>query len=688
MIDALGTIVSSITLPTRRGAEGVLTTAMEATLSVAASAGVSVSDVNAIGIGIPGTVDPQRGTVRYAVNVGIGHDDVELGARLAGELGCAVHVENDVRAAALGADWYLANKNGAVNDLAYLSIGTGIAAGYVERGQLRRGTTLVAGEIGHIPIDPSGPLCACGQIGCIEAISSGSAIERLWPTEKGTSAGELHRAASEGDPVAWRLWAGVIAGLSRAVLLLALTWDPEVIVLSGGVASLGDALRGRDCGSSRDRRPPIRVPRLARPRIEDADHRAVGRSRSDRSRSRRARRRTGAAAMTSLEVRGGMVQVDAACIAAHVFVDGALITSVGPTDAKRAEHVVDAADCSVLPGFVDLQVNGAVGVDLTTQPERIGEVAVFLAECGVTSFMPTVISSSPLQTADAIAVMREWSGAGDLDRGVQSGSRSLGVHLEGPFLNPIRPGAHPLQHVRPPSLAEARGWSRETGVAMVTIAPELPGALSVIGRLVENGVSVCAGHTDANASEIRAAVAAGLGGATHLFNAMGAMSARLPGPAGAILVDPDLIAGLIVDGLHVDPVMVRLAWQMLGPDRLALVSDSISALGLPHGTYSIGDTAVVVDDSGARTSDGVLAGSVLRFDEGLRKLIAFTGCELTEASVSASATPARLARQHDIGWLTPGYRADIVVIDEDHRVVVTIVGGRVVFDPQRRCSIT
>lgn len=243
VIDALGTVVASIALPTRRGAEGVLATAMEATLSVAASAGVAVNDVDAIGIGIPGTVDPQRGTVRYAVNVGIGHDDVDLGARLAGELGCAVHVENDVRAAALGADWYLANKNGAVNDLAYLSIGTGIAAGYVECGQLRRGTTLVAGEIGHIPIDPSGPLCACGQTGCIEAISSGSAIERLWPTEKGTSAGELHRAASEGDLVARRLWAGVIAGLSRAVLLLALTWDPEVIVLSGGVASLGDVLR-------------------------------------------------------------------------------------------------------------------------------------------------------------------------------------------------------------------------------------------------------------------------------------------------------------------------------------------------------------------------------------------------------------------------------------------------------------
>ena len=243
VIDEFGNVVASIVLPTRPGPEGVVSTAMEAMTSVVEAAALSVSEVDAVGIGIPGTVDPARGTVRYAVNVGIGHDDVELGARLSEELALAVHVENDVRAAALGADWYLSNEHGAVSDLAYLSIGTGIAAGYVERGQLRRGTSLVAGEIGHIPIDPHGPPCACGQIGCIEAIASGSAIERMWPSEKGSSAGELYRAAAGGDPAAARLWAGVIGGLSRAVLLLALTWDPQLIVLSGGVASLGDVLR-------------------------------------------------------------------------------------------------------------------------------------------------------------------------------------------------------------------------------------------------------------------------------------------------------------------------------------------------------------------------------------------------------------------------------------------------------------
>lgn len=384
--------------------------------------------------------------------------------------------------------------------------------------------------------------------------------------------------------------------------------------------------------------------------------------------------------MTSLAIRGGVVYIDANCVDGDVVVDGTRITAVGPSLRDRCAHVVDATDCSVLPGFVDLQVNGAVGVDLTTQPERIGEVAAYLVQCGVTSFMPTVISSPASDMGAAIAEIHKWSHGG------RPAARSLGVHLEGPFLNPTRAGAHPLRHLRPPSLAEVQGWRSDAGVAMVTLAPELPGALSVVEQLVGSGVSVCAGHTAADTEELTAAVAAGVRGVTHLFNAMGPMSARSPGPGGATLAHPALIAGLIVDGLHVDPTMVRVAWRALGPSRLALVSDAISALGLPPGACSIGDTSVVVDITGARTAEGVLAGSVLRFDEAVRNLMAFTGCGLSEASLSASATPARLAQRRDIGRLASGYSADIVVLDGSGQVVVTVVDGCVVFDPQQRCT--
>jgi N-acetylglucosamine-6-phosphate deacetylase len=384
--------------------------------------------------------------------------------------------------------------------------------------------------------------------------------------------------------------------------------------------------------------------------------------------------------MTSLAIWGGVVHADAEHTDADVLVEDGRVVAVELHRAHHAGPTVDATGCSVLPGFVDLQVNGAVGVDLTTEPERVGEVAAFLVRCGVTSFMPTVISSSADTIADAIAVTHEWS------HDARPAARSLGLHIEGPFLNTARAGAHPVQHLRDPSLAEVRDWRSDTGVGMVTIAPELPHALVVIEYLVANGVAVCAGHTAATADDMIAAVAAGVRGVTHLFNAMGPMTARIPGPAGATLTDPALIAGLIVDGLHVDPVMVRLAWQALGPSRIALVTDAIAALGLPHGAYSVGDTAVVVDETGARTTSGVLAGSVLRFDQAVRNVIALTGCTLSEASLSASATPGRLAGRADIGRLAPGYVADIVVLDEQLEIVVTIVDGRVVFDPQQRCS--
>jgi N-acetylglucosamine-6-phosphate deacetylase len=384
--------------------------------------------------------------------------------------------------------------------------------------------------------------------------------------------------------------------------------------------------------------------------------------------------------VTTLAVEGGRVLLDASWVDGPITIEGPRIDAVDRPTRDHNVATLDAGGCSVVPGFVDVQVNGALGIDLTSQPDRIGEVAEYLVQCGVTSFMPTVISCSARTATRAITAMRQWSHEG------RPAARSLGVHLEGPFLNPAKAGAHPPHRLRPPSVADARGWHRDDGVAMVTLAPELPGALDVIEELVEHGVTVCAGHTEATDAELSVAVATGLRGVTHLFNAMTAMSARNPGPAGATLADPALIAGLIVDGLHVDRAMVRLAWRALGPRRVALVSDAVAALGMGFGAYAIGDTDVVVDETGVRTAQGVLAGSVLRLDEAVRNVIAFTGCSLEEASTAASATPARLAQRPELGRLGPGLTADLVLLDEAHRVVATVVDGRVVFDPQHRCT--
>lgn len=362
---------------------------------------------------------------------------------------------------------------------------------------------------------------------------------------------------------------------------------------------------------------------------------------------------------------------------------GGLITAIGDSsgDVTSNGPVLDATGCHVIPGFIDLQVNGAVGVDLTTEPNRVDEVAEFLLRCGVTSFQPTIISSVASQTWMAIDVLGRWNRE---RRPGSTRARSLGVHLEGPFLQQSRRGAHPLQNVRPPSVDEVEAWVGAAAVSMMTLAPESPGAIDVIHTLVAHGIVVSAGHTDMTAHDLDTATRAGLSGATHLFNAMGPMSARAPGPAGAVLDSGSLVAGLIADGVHVDPSMVRLAWRALGPDRIALVTDAIAATGLGDGRYVVGDTEVVVRGAQARTIDGVLAGSVMQYDAALRNLIAMTGCTIAEASSAASSTPARWMRRDDIGRLAVGARADLVLLDDQLEVVATVIDGRLAYDPHVR----
>ena len=338
---------------------------------------------------------------------------------------------------------------------------------------------------------------------------------------------------------------------------------------------------------------------------------------------------------------------------------------------------IDASNCFVLPGFVDVQLNGGWGVDFTTEPEGVHDVARRLPATGVTSFAPTVISCSPAVTARAVTLLAPP------ERAIPGSARNVGVHLEGPFLNPQRRGAHPVQHLRPPDPAEAAAWSARAGVTLVTLAPEVAGAGIVIDQLVGAGVAVSAGHTAMTGDELGDAVGRGLAGATHLYNAMGPFSSREPNTVGAVLTHPTLISGLIVDGIHVHPTMVHAAWRCLGPHQIALVTDAISALGLGHGRFRVGDAHVTVDGAGARVSRDVLAGSVLTMDQAVRNLITFTGCTLAEASTAASTTPARLIGRTDLGAIGVGRRADVVVLDRRLHVMETMIDGTFSKDLQR-----
>lgn len=362
----------------------------------------------------------------------------------------------------------------------------------------------------------------------------------------------------------------------------------------------------------------------------------------------------------ALRVRGGSVDITIA--------DGRVARSAD------AGEVLDARGLHVLPGLLDLQVNGAAGIDLTHEPDRLWEVAAALPRYGVTGFLPTVISSDPAARSRARAVLAAGAPPG------WAGAIPLGLHLEGPMIAPDRAGAHPPRWLTAPSLALVDGWSRADGVAMVTLAPELPGALDVVAALAERGVVVAVGHTEATPEQVRAAADRGARAVTHLGNAMPPLAGRAPGPVAGALADPRLTVGVIADGHHLHPATVAAFAQALGPARLLAVTDCTAALGMADGPARLGDQEVVVRQGTVRLADGTLAGSAAALPDCLRLLRAATGCSLGEAVAAATTVPAALLDDPSRGTLAPGARGDLVLVDDDLSVVATVVGGRVLHD--------
>jgi N-acetylglucosamine-6-phosphate deacetylase len=375
-----------------------------------------------------------------------------------------------------------------------------------------------------------------------------------------------------------------------------------------------------------------------------------------------------------LVVAGGSVIGPAVAIEpGDVVMRDGRVTAVGgagEVDRPLDAAVIDATGCWVAAGFIDVQLNGGHGIDLTTEPDRADELGGYLPRYGVTSFVPTIITCDDDQRA---AALRWWARRD----GAAAGAVALGLHLEGPMLSPARRGAHPAGLLRDPTMALIDGWDRANGVLLATVAPELPGADECIAALAARGVVVSIGHTDCTAEQFAAGRVAGATYVTHLFNAMRPFSHRDPGPIGATLADDRVVAGLICDGIHVDPVAVRMAWRALGPDRLNLVTDAVAVLGAEPGESRLGAVEVTVDERGVRTAGGVLAGSDLSLDRAVRNLVAFTGCSVPDALATVTATPARLLGLTDRGRLVPGARADVTVLDGDLAVVATIVGGEV-----------
>jgi N-acetylglucosamine-6-phosphate deacetylase len=344
------------------------------------------------------------------------------------------------------------------------------------------------------------------------------------------------------------------------------------------------------------------------------------------------------------------------------------VGNVGQLPAPRLDAEI------VSPGLVDLQVNGAFGLEVGGDGRALRALAGRLPSTGVTTFLPTAVSSGP---ADYRAL-----GAALADARGGAGARMPGLHLEGPLLSPARAGAHRVGEIAGAGATIDDVLDDLLGVGavrVVTLAPERPGALALIHRLHKAGVTVSLGHTDATFEQMVAGIDAGATLVTHLFNAMSPLHHRAPGAVGAALADDRITIMLIADGVHVHPAALNVALRSKGSDRVALVTDAIAAAGAPPGRYALAGVEVISDGQTARLADGTLAGSTLTLDRAVRMMAGVAGARLEDALAMASSVPAAAIGLGDVGRIAVGQLADLALWSAAMEVTATIVGGQVAF---------
>jgi N-acetylglucosamine-6-phosphate deacetylase len=338
----------------------------------------------------------------------------------------------------------------------------------------------------------------------------------------------------------------------------------------------------------------------------------------------------------------------------------------------------DFGDSVMAPGYVDLHIHGSAGYDVMDDTvEALPAIEQLLARHGVTSYFPTTVTA-PMDTtlhalerlANAIEKRERSNGDGKIR------PLPLGIHLEGPFISHARRGVHPQENLLAPTMPLFEQFWQAAGgrIRMMTIAPELEDATEVIAEAARRGVCVSLGHSDADFAAAERGIAAGARHATHTFNAMRPLDHRSPGILGAVLTDPRVSADIIADGVHLDPAIVKLFADAKGATQTVLITDAISATGMPEGRYRLGSFEVDVRD-GKCMVDGKLAGSVLTMDRAVRNLARFAEWDLSRAVAAASQNPARVARIANKGVLTVGADADFVVLNSEGEVLRTFVGG-------------
>ncbi|HXM58063.1 MAG TPA: N-acetylglucosamine-6-phosphate deacetylase [Candidatus Dormibacteraeota bacterium] len=364
--------------------------------------------------------------------------------------------------------------------------------------------------------------------------------------------------------------------------------------------------------------------------------------------------------MTREVLGGSVVGPNGGLRCATIVIEAGRVASVelaGPGDGEEI----------IVPGFIDLQVNGFSGHDAIDGPDAIRAISEELPRTGVTGFLPTLISRPLREGRRFVRAVAEAAAPG---------ARVLGAHVEGPFLDPAHRGAHEERCLMPPTESNV-SFVLEEPPRLLTLAPELEGGLEAVRRLAGAGVVVSAGHSGATYDEGLAAIEAGVRFATHLFNTMPPLHHRAPGLIGAVLDDPRVTAGIIADGIHVHPSLVAIAGCAKGPRGLALTTDQVAAAGRPPGRYLLAGLEVTREGDAVRLDDGTLAGSAATMDLLLRRAAEQFG--LHRAVAMASRTPARVLGLGGLGRVAAGCDADLVVLGPDLRVRRTLVAGRTVY---------
>jgi N-acetylglucosamine-6-phosphate deacetylase len=373
-------------------------------------------------------------------------------------------------------------------------------------------------------------------------------------------------------------------------------------------------------------------------------------------------------------IRNCRLASDPGAMPTDILIEGSKIAAIGIRDSSGVASF-DAGGRVIAPGFIDIHIQGAGGADvLDGTREALQVISRTLARLGTTSFLGTTVAE-PGSGHKHLRMMREHTNK-DLD-----GATLLGIHLEGPFINPAKRGGIAPGGIYPSSpggLDELFDAAGDT-LRMMTIAPELPGNLDMIRRLVDRGTVAAFAHSAATYDELRAGFAAGISHITHIFNAMTPLHHRDPGPLAAIFENSSVTAQIISDGHHVHPAVVRLLLRVLGKDRCVGITDGVQGMGLPDGRYRYNGREYDSIDGVARYGDGTLIGTTMGLGVILRRFMEFTGCSLRDAIDTVTIVPARvLGIDSSRGSIAPGKHADLVILNHDLSVHTTIVSGRII----------